>query len=123
MDDIKILECRKCGNIVLELNECECNNCLKCCDTLLEEVNTDNKEKINTHKPSYYRQDNKVIIRVNHEQMSDHYIKAIIIKTDNEVLVHKFSCEEDAELIMGYEQNMEVYSVCTKDGVYKTVIE
>lgn len=121
MEDIKLLECKKCGNVVLSM--CGCDECLKCCGEVLSEVNTEGKEKSNTHEPSYYRQDNKVIIRVNHEQMSDHYIKAIVIKTDKEALIHKFSYEEEPEIIMGYEQNMEVYSICSKDGVYKTVIE
>ena len=58
-----------------------------------------------------------------HEQDIEHYIEAIIIKTDNEVLVHKFTNEEEPELIMGYEQDMEIYSVCTKDGICKTIVE
>lgn len=123
MKDLKIMKCSLCGGIVLSIKECSCENCVTCCGKAMEEVSSVNEEKVSTHKPSYYRQDNKLIIRVNHEQGADHYIEAIIIKTDNELLVHRFTNEEEPELIMGYEQDMEIYSVCTKDGICKTIVE
>lgn len=123
MENLKIMKCSLCGSIILEVKGCSCNNCITCCGKAMEEVPSVNEEKVSTHKPSYYRQDNKLIIRVNHEQDTEHYIEAIIIKTDNEVLVHKFTNEEEPELIMGYEPNMEIYSICTKDGIYKTIVE
>lgn len=118
MNNLKLKRCEKCGSIVLELKECECDECLTCCGVSMKEINASNEE-VNKHIPSYYRQDNKLIIRVNHEQEENHYIEAIIIKTENEVLVHKFTSEEEPELIMGYEPNMEIYSLCTKDGLFK----
>ena len=60
-----------------------------------------------------------VVLENNLLEEENHYIEAIIIKTENEVLVHKFTSEEEPELIMGYEPNMEIYSLCTKDGLFK----
>ena len=120
MNDLKIMKCSECGSVILNIKECTCGNCLTCCEKTLESVNEVDE---NSHIPSYYRQDNKLIIRINHEQDIEHYIEAIIIKTDNEVLVHKFTSEEEPELIIGYEDNMEIYSICTKDGIFKTKVE
>ena len=73
MNNLKLKRCEKCGSIVLELKECECNECLTCCGVSMKEINASNEE-VNKHIPSYYRQDNKLIIRVNHEQEENHYI-------------------------------------------------
>ena len=38
MNNLKLKKCEKCGSIVLELKECECNECLTCCGTRMKEI-------------------------------------------------------------------------------------
>ena len=53
----------------------------------------------------------------------EHHIEAIIIKSDKELLIHYLEEDDDPEIILGYEQNMSIYSLCNKHGLYKTMVE
>lgn len=116
--NIKIYKCNKCGNILLNIKD---SNDVICCQEKMEELEV--HEEKTSHTPLYYKQDKKVFVSIDHEMNSEHHIEAIIIKSDKELLIHYLEEDDDPEIILGYEQNMSIYSLCNKHGLYKTMVE
>lgn len=117
MENLKLKKCNKCGALVMMLKECECG-CIACCEEKLADLERDETASKEKHEPMCYKQDNKVFISMDHVQEEDHYIEALIIKTDKETLIHNFTYEEDVEMILGYEPNMKIYALCNKHGLW-----
>lgn len=117
-----IRRCDKCGSILLDVKKCECEDSkITCCGEEMKLI-VANEDKENNHTPTYFRQDGKVFIRIDHVMESDHFIEAIIVKTDSEILVHYLKSGDEPELILGYEDNMEIYSLCNKHGLWKVKV-
>ena len=118
---MKLKKCKMCSSVIVEVNECNCDpECISCCGEVMEDV----KEVIDDeHTPLYYRQDNKVMIKVDHHNSMDHQIESIIIVTPSETLIKKFKYLDEDELIIGYEEGMVIYSLCNRDGLCKVEVK
>lgn len=124
MEELKIKKCIKCDAMVVLLKDCACDgNCMTCCGEKMLDVVKDEGASKEKHEPMCYTQDKKVFISMDHVQEEDHYIEAFIVKTDKEILVHNFTNEEDAEMILGYEPNMKIYALCNKHGLWGVNID
>lgn len=115
---MKIYKCNKCGNLLLGIKN---NKEVNCCNEVMKEL--EKQSDMNNHNVLYYKQDKKLFISIDHEMSSEHHIEAIIIKSDNELLIHYLEVEDDPEIILGYEEGMVIYSLCNKHGLFKTVVE
>lgn len=117
-----IRRCEKCGSVLLDVKKCECEaSKITCCGEEMKLI-VANEDKDNNHTPTYFRQDGKIFIRIDHVMESDHFIEAIIVKTDSEILVHYLKSIDEPELILGYEDNMEIYSLCNIHGLWKVKV-
>ena len=120
---MKIFKCKICGNIVSLLDGNE--KLLKCCNQELEEISVSTGEGEIKNKPVIQVEDNQAYIRVGeteHPMDEDHYIKWILIVTNEYSKLIKLNPGDKAECVVPYIEGLEVYSFCNKHSLWKNVM-
>lgn len=119
---MKILRCKKCGNVIVKLND-HCD-CITCCGEQMEELIPNTQEAaIEKHKPVIKEVDGRnyiIVGDVEHPMEEKHFIEWIMIQKGSNCKFHFMkpgekpmmpkdcSCTPDA-----------VYAYCNLHGLWK----
>lgn len=123
---MKIYVCKKCGNIVLKLEDK--NESLSCCGELMELQNVNIVDAaVEKHLPVYEIKENNINIKVGeveHPMTEEHYISFIILANDNNHMIKKLSISDkpEASFVYNSEYN-KIYAYCNLHGLWLTEIK
>ena len=125
MKDLIIKKCLKCGAMVKIIEDCHCDNCgIKCCNEQMKEIKKNSTDgAIEKHKPTYVKEDNKIIVTINHVMDEDHYIEWICLLTEDREEYVYFNFKDDPKAIFNNVKHGKIYSYCNKHGLWETDIE
>ncbi len=120
-----IKKCANCGAIVKVIKDCNCEGCgITCCEKpMIEMVPNSVDAAIEKHVPTYEKQDNKIIVKVNHVMEQEHYIEWISLVNENTEMTIKLQPEQSAECSFPYIKGSTLYAYCNKHGLWKTGVE
>jgi len=111
-------KCKICGNVVLSRNS------LKCCNEDMIELKANSTDaSFEKHIPSYEINDNKITIKVNHVMEEKHYIKWIMMVTQDEVFYKELSIGEEAIAEFEYKGKCDIYSYCNLHDLWTIKVE
>lgn len=125
MKDLIIKKCLKCGALVEVLHDCTCNNCgIKCCNSEMVALAPNSTDAaVEKHLPSYERQGDKIVTRVNHVMEEEHNIEWIALVGDNLTYKKEFSAGDVAEVELPYIKGAKLYAYCNKHGLWGIDVE
>lgn len=116
---MKIYQCKQCGDIVIEKQEC----CLNCCNenmTLLEANEVDAaREK---HIPVCEIEANKYTVKVGdveHPSSVEHYIMWILLEEKTGYQIKYLQPEESPSAIFYSDNAVALYAYCNLHGLWK----
>lgn len=119
IEELIIKKCEKCGNTVRVLNN---TNTITCCGEdmkVLEPLYEEN----NVHVPNAIKKDRSLYITMDHVMEEDHYISKIYILRYNEVIEYNFTPEDEIAFAFPYSEEMKVYALCNKHGLWEGKIK
>ncbi len=120
MKDLMLKKCHSCGAIVKVIDDCHCQCNFQCCgEKMMDVVANSVDAAVEKHVPNYERDDDKLIVRVNHVMEDDHYIEWIGLLTENTEEYHYFKPGEEATITFNDVKNGVLYSYCNKHGLWK----
>ena len=122
---MKIYLCKKCGNIVLKLEDK--TEALSCCGEKMELLTPNTVEAaVEKHLPVYEITENIINIKVGeveHPMILEHYISFIILANDEEYIIKRLSPNQKPEVSFSYnEKYNKIYSYCNLHGLWLTEI-
>lgn len=122
---MKIYMCKKCGNIVLKLEDK--TEALSCCGEKMELLTPNTVEAaVEKHLPVYEIMENIINIKVGeveHPMTLEHYISFIILANDEEYTIKRLSPNQKPEVSFSYnEKYNKIYSYCNLHGLWLTEI-
>ena len=123
--ELVVKKCKSCGATVKVIKDCNCNGCgIICCGEPMEKLVPNSVDAaVEKHVPTYEREGDKIIVKVNHVMEEEHYIEWICLVTENRECMVKFSAGESAEAKFSYVPGSTLYSYCNKHGLWKTEVE
>ena len=123
--ELVIKKCKSCGAIIEVLEDCGYEGCeIKCCGENMETLIPNSVDAaIEKHVPTYEKNGDKILVKVNHVMEEEHYIEWICQVSDNKECMVKLSPAQVAEATFPYEPNSTLYAFCNKHGLWKTEVE
>ncbi len=123
--ELVVKKCTKCGALVIELEECKCENCgIKCCNEEMKTLKPNSVDAaVEKHVPSYEVVDGRINIKVNHVMEEDHYIEWIYVVNDKTNTMVKLNPGEVAEFNCEYVEGTVIYAYCNKHGLWKNEVK
>lgn len=115
IEELIIKKCEKCGNTVRVLNN---TNTITCCGEemkVLEPLYDEN----NVHVPNVIKKDRSLYITMDHVMEEEHYISKIYILRYNEVIEYNFTPEDEIAFAFPYSEEIKVYALCNKHGLWE----
>ena len=120
MKELILKKCNSCGALVRVLNDCHCKCGFECCGDKMEDVKANSTDgAVEKHVPSFERQDDELIVTVNHVMDDDHYIEWIGLISDDKEEFHYFQPGEEAIVTFSDVDTGILYSYCNKHGLWK----
>lgn len=118
---MKIYVCRKCGNVVLKLEDK--SEALVCCNEKMELVNASMEDgAFEKHLPIYEIKDNVINIKVgevDHPMTDEHYISFIILMSENNYMIKKLKVTDRPEASFPYDSKYnKIYAYCNLHGLW-----
>lgn len=125
MRKLILKKCFKCGAIVKVIDDCNCPNCgIKCCSEEMKVVKANSVDAaIEKHKPTYVKEDNKLVVSVNHVMEEDHYIKWLCLVTDDKEEYVYFKPNDKPTYAFDNVKTGIIYAYCNKHGLWETEIK
>ena len=122
---MKIYLCKKCGNVILKLEDK--TEALSCCGEKMELLIPNKVEAaVEKHLPVYEIMENIINIKVGeveHPTTLEHYISFIILANDEEYIIKRLSPNQKPEVSFSYnEKYNKIYSYCNFHGLWLTEI-
>lgn len=117
---MKLKKCENCNELVNVINDCECENCsIKCCNKEMKELIPNSVEaSFEKHIPEVIKENNELLVKVNHVMDDDHYIEFISYAAGDLEITKYFKPGEVATIKFPYKENSKVYSYCNKHGLW-----
>ncbi|MBQ3306734.1 MAG: desulfoferrodoxin Dfx [Bacilli bacterium] len=120
---MKIYKCKKCGNLVLTLND---KNSITCCGEEMKELVANTEDAASEkHVPVVSINNNEVTVKCGempHPMEEKHYIEFICIETTKGIQIHYLKPNNQPEtsftLIEG-EELLSAYAYCNLHGLWK----
>lgn len=118
-------KCLKCNALVEVIEDCHCKDCgITCCGEKMQEITINDKDaSFEKHIPTYEKEGDKLIIKINHVMEEEHYIEWISIRTEKESYTKKLKPNDIPELIYNITGPATIYSYCNKHGLWKIEVE
>lgn len=118
--DLVLKKCLKCGALVKAINDCHCDDCgIMCCGEKMVELKPNSVDAAaEKHIPEYVREDNDIVVTVNHVMDIDHYIEWICLVTENEEKYVYFKPGEDINVKFNNVSTGKLYSYCNKHSLW-----
>ena len=125
MFNLKVKKCFNCGATVEIIDDCECDNCgIHCCGKpMVELIANQSDGAAEKHKPEIKKIDELIEVSVNHAMENDHYIEALILVTDNNIIKKVLAPGNSPKAFFPYVPNSVVYSLCNKHGLWETIVD
>ena len=123
---MKIYVCKKCGNVVLKLEDkCEA---LVCCGEKMELVNANTVDAATEkHLPVYEIKDGMINIKVGateHPMTEDHYISFIILASADNYMIKMLKAKDKPEASFPYDKSYnKIYAYCNLHSLWLTEIK
>lgn len=121
---VKVLKCKECGKMVLELKGSQCPT--KCCgEPMVELVPNTTDGALEKHVPVIEQDGNKVTVRVGsvaHPMLEAHYIEFIILETTKSAYLKTLNPGEEpvAEFLLAEDEDVvAAYEYCNLHGYWK----
>ncbi|MBR0475054.1 MAG: desulfoferrodoxin Dfx [Erysipelotrichaceae bacterium] len=121
---VKVLKCKECGKMVLELKGSQCPT--KCCgEPMAELVPNTTDGALEKHVPVIEQDGNKVTVRVGsvaHPMLEAHYIEFIILETTKSAYLKTLNPGEEpvAEFLLAEDEDVvAAYEYCNLHGYWK----
>ncbi len=123
--ELVLKKCLKCGALVKVMNACKCKDCnLSCCGEKMITVKPNSVDAaFEKHVPTYEKEGNKLIVKVNHVMESDHYIEWICLITEEKEEYKYFKPEQEAIAVFTDVEEGILYAYCNKHGLWKSEIK
>ena len=125
MKEIILKKCNKCGALVQVINDCTCKECsIKCCDEKMEILIPNKVEaSFEKHIPNIEKQNNEIIITVNHVMEEEHFIERITYKSENIEITKELKPKDKPELKVPYEGKAKAYAYCNLHSIWEKDID
>lgn len=122
--ELVIRKCMKCGAIVKEIEPCNCNCGIICCNEEMKKLIPNSVDAaIEKHVPTYTVEGEKIIARVNHVMEEDHLIEWISIVFNNKEVTTYFKPGDEPVAKCKYVKGSTIYAYCNKHGLWKKDVE
>ena len=123
---MKIYVCKKCGNVVLKLEDK--SEELKCCGEKMELVDANTTEAATEkHLPVYEIKEGMINIEVGeveHPMTDEHYISFIILASDDNYMIRKLKAGDKPEASFPYDKSYnKIYAYCNLHSLWLTEIK
>ncbi len=123
---MKIYLCKKCGNIVLKLEDE--SESLVCCGEKMELLIPGAVDgAVEKHLPIYEINDGKIKISVGsviHPMSEEHYISFIILASNDNYLIKRLDFTSSPEVVFDYNESYnKIYAYCNLHGLWLTEIK
>ncbi len=123
---MKIYVCKKCGNVILKLEDK--TESLDCCNQKMELTTPNTIEaSLEKHLPVYEIKDDLINIKVgevDHPMTDEHYISFIILASDNNYVIKKLSPKDQPVACFSYNKEYtKIYAYCNLHGLWLTEIK
>jgi len=122
---MKIYKCRKCGNLIISINEK--SDGITCCgDPVIMLKAGEVDAAVEKHVPVYTLEDgilNVQIGEVIHPMEEDHYIECIIYEYNNGYDIVKLKPKDEPKAKFAYKGAGVLYEYCNKHGLWKKDVE
>lgn len=124
-NELIIKRCAECGAIVKVIKDCNCKDCgIKCCNTTMEIVKPNSVDAaIEKHVPTYEKNGEEIIVKVNHVMEEEHFIEWISLVADNKEYTVNLVPNQTAECKFPYIPGATLYAYCNKHGLWKKDVE
>ena len=120
---MKILKCKKCGNIVYLIND---KNIVSCCGEEMIELKANTVDAATEkHVPAVNTNNNLVEVNIgeaDHPMTEDHYIEFVLIETSKGVRINNLNPGDKPHTSFVLEENEELlntYAYCNLHGLWK----
>lgn len=121
---MKLYKCKKCGQIVMKVEEKPCG--IFCCGEEMEEMIPNTVDAaVEKHVPVYEVKDNRVYVKVGSEEhvmTEEHHIAWILLKTNRGIMLRKLDLDKGPTMVFTMcekEVVEEVYEYCNLHGLWK----
>ncbi len=123
---MKIYLCKKCGNIVLKLEDE--SESLVCCGEKMELLIPGAVDgAVEKHLPIYEINDGKIKISVGsviHPMSEEHYISFIILASNDNYLIKRLDFTSSPKVVFDYNESYnKIYAYCNLHGLWLTEIK
>lgn len=124
MKELVIRKCKSCGAVVNVLEECNCKCGIQCCGEEMEKLVPNSvNAAVEKHVPTYEKDGDKILVKVNHVMEDEHYIEWVCLVTDKKQCMVTFKPGEAAEARFCYVPGSTLYGYCNKHGLWKKDVE
>ena len=120
MKELVVKKCMKCGAIVKVINDCNCENCgIMCCGEAMKELEPNTVDaSFEKHIPNYEKEEDKIVVTVNHPMDEDHYIEWVAMVSEERECFVKFMPGDEIKCDFRYIPGSKIYSYCNKHGLW-----
>lgn len=121
---MKVYECKKCGNIIIFLEDSGVTP-MCCGDMMTEIIPSTTDGAMEKHVPIYNRKANEVTVMVGelaHPMLDEHYIKWIVLETDKGIYIHYLKPGQEPMskfCLCENEKILNVYEYCNIHSLWK----
>lgn len=125
MKELVLKKCTKCGALIKVIEDCNCSDCgITCCGEPMFKIKANSVDASHEkHVPTYERENNEIVVRVNHVMEMDHYIEWICLVTEEkEEYVYFSNTSKEAIAKFNDVKTGTLYSYCNKHGLWKEEI-
>ncbi len=125
MKKLVLKKCNKCGALVEVLKDCTCDNCgVICCESKMQTIIPNSEEAaFEKHIPVCTKENDNLVITVNHVMDEDHYIEWLKVITNDAEITKDLTPGEEIKLTVPYKKGMVIYSYCNKHGLWQKEVE
>lgn len=123
---MKLYVCKKCGNVVLKLEDKSEN--LVCCNEQMELINVNSTDAAGEkHLPIYEIKDNVISIKVGeieHPMSDEHFISFIILAGEDCYKIKKLLPTDKPQISFNYDEKYnKIYAYCNLHSLWVTEIK
>ena len=113
---MKIIKCPHTNNIMLVLKENENVD-----EKILKANSVD--AAFEKHVPVFEKNENKVMVSVNHVMEDDHYIEWIMVDYGDMQIIKHFNPGDEPKVEVNYKEGIKAYSYCNKHSLWEAELK
>ena len=125
MKELVLKKCERCRALVEVIEDCNCGDCgIRCCDQVMTRVEAKETDLgFEKHLPQIEKENDKIMVKVNHPMDEKHHIDWIACVTENTINKVFFSYNEKPECEFDYVKDSKVYVFCNEHSLWVKKVE